>query len=65
MANYLWKVTATKNCGELPAGASVEVVMKGTTAKPSIGHIREAVEAKYGISLFNGCPPSYFDYQKI
>lgn len=42
MSSYLWKVTAKRNVGKLPAGASVEIVKQNTTAQPNANEITVA-----------------------
>lgn len=61
MSNRLWKVTAKKTVGKVAKGMEVEVVKSGTTAKPSIKEIGEAMNRKYGITLISGFSLSNFE----
>ena len=47
MAGTLWSVTATKSAGKLTRGMTVEILVVGTTARPSAKQIIEAIESKY------------------
>ena len=51
MAGNLWKMTAIKNAGKLTKGMSVEILVTGTSAKPSVKQIIEAIEDKYGVTV--------------
>lgn len=51
---YLWKVKAKRNSGKIPAGASVEIIKNGTSAKPNFNEISDAFNNKYGITPPNG-----------
>ena len=46
MAGTLWSVTATKSAGKLTRGMTVEILVVGTTARPSAKQIIEASESK-------------------
>lgn len=62
---YLWIVTAKRNAGKLPAGASVEIVKQNTSARPTAKEIVSAFENKYGIAVSTGHANSgYFDFKK-
>lgn len=62
MSAYLWKVTTKKQVAKLPAGASVEIVKSGTTAKPSQKEINTAFNAKYGVDG-GSLSTSYYDIE--
>ena len=64
MSAYLWKVTAKRAVGKLPAGAWVEIVKNGTSASPNQREITQAIESKYGIKIPNGTPTSCFEMIK-
>ena len=65
MASYLWKVTAKRNLGKLPAGASVEIVKQNTSAQPNANEITVAFANKYGIAIPNGhAGSSNFTFEK-
>jgi hypothetical protein len=65
MANVLYKLTAKKNVGKLPAGASAEIIKTTAQSGPSASEITEAFEDKYGIKIPNGMAnKSYFDIVK-
>lgn len=65
MSATLWKVTAKKTVGKIPAGASVEIVKNGTTAKPNADEITAAFESKYGLRIPTGQANSaQFDISK-
>ena len=51
MAGTLWSVTATKSAGKLTRGMTVEILVVGTTARPSAKQIIEAIESKYGVTV--------------
>lgn len=55
MSSCLWKVNVIKQGqGAVAVGMNVEIVMNGTTAKPSNELIANAINDKYGIK----CSPS-------
>ncbi len=60
MSAYLWKVTTQKKVGKLPAGASVEIIKRNTTAKPTQKEINEAYNAKYAVDG-GSSSTSYYD----
>lgn len=66
MSANLWKVTAVKNVGKLTKGMSVEIVVKGTTAKPTAQQIIAAIEDKYGETVSSShCSSSNFEFEKL
>lgn len=53
MSSYLWKVTAKRNVGKLPAGASVEIVKQNTTAQPNANEITVAFANLFMLMSFS------------
>ena len=53
MYSYLWKVTAKRNVGKLPAGASVEIVKQNTTAQPNANEITVAFANLFMLMSFS------------
>ena len=45
MTGTLWSVTAIKSAGKLTKGMTVEILVTGTTARPSAKQIIEAIES--------------------
>ena len=62
MAGNLWKMTAIKNAGKLTKGMSVEILVTGTSAKPSVKQIIEAIEDKYGVTV-SSCHCGYANFE--
>ena len=66
MAGNLWKMTAIKNAGKLTKGMSVEILVTGTSAKPSVKQIIEAIEDKYGVTVSScHCGYANFEIEKL
>ena len=66
MAGNLWKMTAIKNAGKLTKGVSVEILVTGTSAKPSVKQIIEAIEDKYGVTVSScHCGYANFEIEKL
>lgn len=64
MSDYLWKVKAVTNWGKVVKGMEVDVIVRNNTGKPTTDAIRDALEAKYNITIGGGMPSSTFDFQK-
>lgn len=66
MSQHLWKVTAVKNAGKLTKGMTLEIIMKGTTAKPNAKQIVTAIEEKYGETVSTcHCGLGNFEFEKL
>ena len=66
MSRHLWKVTANKESGEIAKGMSVEIVVKNSSAKPTIREIAQALSDKYDIKDYSGSGKSMsmFDFEE-
>ena len=60
---YLWKVTAKQNlANKIAAGMWVEIVKRGTNARPNHKEIASAFNEKYKIGISDcNCGEYYFD----
>ena len=55
-----------KNAGKLTKGMSVEILVTGTSAKPSVKQIIEAIEDKYGVTVSScHCGYANFEIEKL
>lgn len=64
MAGTLWSVTATKSAGKLTRGMTVEILVVGTMARPSVKQIIEAIESKYGVTVAS-CHCGYGNFEIV
>ena len=66
MAGYLWQVTAKQNNGKVVKGMSVEIYKTGTSSKPNLKEISEALNNKYNTNVHEShCGASIFDFKAL
>lgn len=53
MTNYIWRIKALTNTGEIAKGMEIEVITNGTNTAPTENQIKKAFEAKFKIEAPN------------